>query len=156
MALTKKFANPNNFFDKIFYSIDGCWYWTGAIYKNGYGQIGFNRKHQTVHRLSYELHKGKIPKHLCVLHSCDNRLCVNPDHLSLGTHKENTKDMIKKGRKPLFLGENASASKLRNEDVLNIRASYIGGESMISLAKKYGVRYQSIGAIIYRRTWKHI
>jgi hypothetical protein len=77
----------------------GCWLWTAAISFDGYGIIGYD-SHRSVgaHRVSYELFKGNIPKGLFVMHSCDNRCCVNPSHLSVGTAKANAHDMIAKGR----------------------------------------------------------
>ncbi len=77
-----------------------CWEFQGALNNIGYGMIR-DTEHggmRTTHRVSYEVHKGKIPDHLCVLHTCDNRKCCNPEHLWLGTHKENIHDMIDKDR----------------------------------------------------------
>lgn len=157
MSLTKKFNNPDNFFNKIFHSPDGCWYWLGAVYKNGYGQIGFNREHQSAHRFSYKFFKGDIPGRLCVLHSCDNRLCVNPNHLRLGTHKDNTQDMISKGRRgDTGTGSNHKDSKLKEKHIPLIRNMSLNGDSLTSIASKYGVKWQTIQAIINRRTWKHV
>lgn len=77
-----------------------CWEWQGGINNIGYGMIKdteFNNM-RTTHRVSYEVTYGSIPKGKCVLHTCDNPLCVNPEHLFAGTHKDNTKDMIQKQR----------------------------------------------------------
>jgi hypothetical protein len=74
-----------------------CWNWDGHTYKNGYGCIKAFGKTVSVHRLSYELHKGPIPTGLEVMHSCDNKLCINPDHLSLGSHAQNMKDAAARG-----------------------------------------------------------
>ncbi len=73
----------------------GCWIWQGRATKAGYGQIKVFGKIVSVHRYSYELHKGNIAKSLEVMHTCNNKLCINPDHLILGTHKENIKQAIK-------------------------------------------------------------
>lgn len=76
----------------------GCWEWRGHTYSNGYGAIKVFGRMLTAHRYSYELHKGPIPYGLQVLHSCDNKRCINPDHLRLGTHQENMIEASERGR----------------------------------------------------------
>ena len=76
----------------------GCWIWMGFTHK-GYGKIGVEGKNKRVHRVMWELTNGPIPKGIFVLHKCDITECANPDHLFLGTHTDNMKDMINKGRK---------------------------------------------------------
>lgn len=90
-------------FDKyIFYSPDGCWYWIGYVCKDGYGRMNIIQNERNfpvkAHRLAYQIYKGEIPDGMYVLHSCDNPRCVNPDHLSIGTQKDNIQDMFRKGR----------------------------------------------------------
>lgn len=76
----------------------GCWEWNGALRTDGYGILKIDGRNDGAHRYSYILHNGEIGEGLLVLHKCDNRSCVNPDHLFLGTIKDNTDDKIKKGR----------------------------------------------------------
>jgi len=77
-----------------------CWVWQGHTYKNGYGCLKAFGKTVSAHRLSYELYKGPIPDGREIMHSCDNRLCVNPDHLTTGTHAANMKEAADRGRMP--------------------------------------------------------
>lgn len=89
----------DRFFDKVEVKESGCWEWTGAIRgKSGYGCIKVNGKVANAHRFSFILHNVEIPKGLLVRHICDNRKCVNPDHLILGTYKDNYDDAVKRGR----------------------------------------------------------
>jgi hypothetical protein len=86
-------------FEKYFAkNSNNCWIWTGAKNYNGYGRFKYKKKMYGAHRFAYILYKEDIPEELCVCHTCDNPSCVNPDHLWLGTRKENNKDMIRKGR----------------------------------------------------------
>lgn len=90
------------FFEKVRFAADGCWLWTGATIGPGYAQFRRgNRNHNVFaygHHGAWILFRGPIPEGTAVLHSCDNRLCVNPDHLFLGTQQDNVDDMIAKGR----------------------------------------------------------
>lgn len=145
--LTKKFIINNN----------GCWEWTGLLSNLGYGKIGFKGKTKLVSRLVYEIFVGDIPKGLLVCHTCDNRKCINPDHLFLGTPKENMHDMIDKGRDKKCKGISHPTSKLTEKDVLEIRSKYVPRKnSYPKLAKEFGVADTTIEKIIKRKAWTHI
>jgi hypothetical protein len=129
-----------------------CWEWTNRRDKDGYGYMFTNNKQIRAHRYSYEYFLKIKPDNFLVCHKCDNPGCVNPGHLFLGTAKENTADMIKKGRDTIIGAKNCKA-KLSNEDVIYIRNC---GIETKHLAVKYGVTKHSINNIKTKRTWKHI
>jgi len=113
----------------------------------------FRGKNWRSHRISYVLYRGEIPEGFIVLHSCDIPACINPDHLSLGTHDENMRDMKRKGRQAL--GERVNLSKLTAPQVEEIRRRYVGG-NMNHLAKEFGVSRVAVGQIIRKQTWRHV
>jgi hypothetical protein len=88
----------NRFWQSISMTLDGCWTWAKALTKAGYGVMRWDGRTRTAHRISWEFHNGPIPIGLDVLHKCDNRPCVRPEHLFLGTHADNNHDMFAKGR----------------------------------------------------------
>lgn len=139
---------------------DQCWQWTGAKASNGYGSFqpgGNGSPGMGAHRFCYELHHGPIEKGRAsvVMHSCDNRLCVNPAHLSLGTPKENTADMIAKGRhaRQAPVGGANGKAVLTEEIVRAIRAS---DESNPVLARRFGCGINTVRGVRIGRTWTHI
>lgn len=129
---------------------DNCWLWIGSKVHNGYGRIWSNGKTLLAHRFSYELHKGPIPKGLCVLHHCDVRNCVRPDHLFTGTRRDNTQDMIRKGRR------GSCGTKLTPNQVREIQERVANGETQMSLAEEFGVAQTTISHIKCGRVWKEI
>jgi len=132
-----------------------CWIWKGG--KNPYGKASVNGKHMGAHRLSYQLFKGIIPIGMQVLHRCDNKPCVNPDHLFLGTAKDNLEDAISKNRLNVHQskneGEKNGRRKITEDDVRSIRQS---SESTTVLAKKYGLERHQIRLVQRRVRWSHI
>lgn len=128
-----------------------CWEWIGSISVWGYGQ--FATKRLKAHRVSWQLTYGEIPNKLHVLHKCDNPLCVNPDHLFLGTQTDNMNDKVAKDRQ--LKGEESNLHKLTSQQVNEIRQRYLsGGISQSQLAREYGMTQQGISKIITRITWK--
>lgn len=136
----------------------GCWMWTGAFTKNGYGLFWFGRRQYLAHRISYLLHFGNDPGPMLVCHKCDNKKCVRPAHFFLGTHADNHADMMNKGRHPQRgpKGEAHSKSKLKNGDIPKIRALIKAGERSKDIAPKFGVSPATIWQIKTKRTWSHI
>lgn len=138
-----------------------CWTWTASRHRSrnrieSYGQfINDKGKNVSAHRWVYENHIKAIPNGMCVLHCCDNMLCVRPSHLFLGTQADNIADMISKGRQAK--GEKHCNAVLTESDVLEIRRMYaFGNYSQAALARKFGVISSQISRIVNRKRWKHI
>jgi hypothetical protein len=123
------------------------------------------------HRVSYEVFKGPVPAGVCVLHQCDNPLCVNPEHLFLGDNYDNARDCVAKGRRPsiagntnparlfpqrLVRGEDNHKSKLTAAGVLEIRRRHAQGMSFNALGKMFGVSHGNIAKVVRRQSWAHV
>jgi hypothetical protein len=138
----------------------GCWLWGGALSPKGYGQIrdenGASGKVVDAHRVSVLLHRGAIPSDLSVLHRCDVRHCVNPDHLFLGTHEDNMADMARKGRASRQRGEDRPGVKLTDAAVKAIRERRARGTTAKRLAAEHGVSLGLIYHVITGRRWTHL
>lgn len=140
---------------------DGCWLWIGKL-ERGYGSIAVGPKRgpriRGAHRLSWLLHGNTIPEGMFVLHRCDVRCCVRPDHLFVGTQAENMADMVKKGRSlPCHrYGTKHGMAKLTEDQVREIRSSKIERGSIPRLAVAYGVSRSAIGLILSGDRWRHI
>lgn len=86
--------------DRVVFGATQCWHWVGLNNGKGYGRMTYQGRQQVAHRLAWKAWRGEIPEGMSVLHKCDNRACVNPDHLWLGTYSDNMKDCWSKGRNP--------------------------------------------------------
>lgn len=131
----------------------GCWVCTSHARssRGGYPVVTRNGKLYRMSRYIFEQENGSIDETKFILHSCDNPLCINPEHLSEGTPKENTADMIRKGRKPL--GTAVPCAKLTCSDVLSIRKDT---RSLLAIAKAYGVSKKAVLNVKKYKTWKHV
>ncbi len=131
-----------------------CWLWQACCYTNGYGKFSLKGAPQYAHRVSYAMEHVN-PKGLCVLHTCDNKLCVRPSHLFLGTQADNTADMMNKGRQiaGISYGTHNGRAKLTEAQVKSIR---LDPRTHHVIAKDYGVGSTTIGYIKQHKTWKHI
>jgi hypothetical protein len=155
----------------------GCWLWMGAATSGGYGSMTLGASSILAHRLSWLLYVGgPIPDGLWVLHRCDNRICVNPQHLFLGTPRDNTQDMLRKGRQNIAAlahknrrrgdnhpsrymrerlkrGAEHHSAKVTEDDVRTIRGSAASG---VEMARRFGVTPVTISRIRRRLIWSHV
>lgn len=130
----------------------GCHIWTGILMPKGYGKIGtVNGSTMTAHRAAWIVHNGPITDGLHVLHRCDSPWCVNPDHLFLGTNKQNIEDKVAKGRSPK--GEKNAQAKLTTVQVAEIKFS---GAPPIEMCRKFGIRRQVVSYIRCGHAWQHV
>lgn len=164
---------------------DDCWLWTGPLQTSGYGRLTTDgNKREGAHRLSWQFHYGPIPTGFQVQHICNNRPCVRPDHLTIGTPKENSEYMAACGRSAkgdrngskrhpeavrsgddhfsrrrpelVLRGSRNGAAKLTEEIVRTMRQQHTAGVSMYRLAKIYSVNHVTVLGIIRRERWKHV
>ena len=129
-------------------SPDECWEWLASKFCTGYGAIGKAKNVLYAHRIAWELTNGPIPVGMHVLHHCDNRGCMNPTHLFLGTNEDNIADKASKGRQTK--GEEINNAKLTEQEVRAIRKSPL---TQYALGKLYGVSRANIGMIRNRKSW---
>lgn len=143
--------------------------WPSKEY-TGYGRTNYKNRIISIHKLSYILANGEVPKGLIVRHSCDNRICINPKHLILGTHKQNSQDMVDRNRQ--CKGERMADAKLKESDINKIRGLHKFGQdlcknlgvkqsplnkySLSGLARMYNVSRPTIARVVSGETWKHI
>ncbi len=144
---------------------NGCKEWTGWKNKDGYGKFSINNKYRFAHRVMWEISYGPIPKGFCVLHKCDNSSCVNLEHLFLGTHDDNMKDMSQKNRAfnkkginpfPENKGSNHPLSLLDEAKVRQIKIKLRDGIKGAVIAREYKVCDQTIYEIKNGKNWRHV
>jgi hypothetical protein len=133
----------------------GCWLWQGAINNDGYGTIKSSGRAMKAHRAAWVLFRGAIPASTCVMHRCDNPTCVNPAHLTVGTHLENMRDMRRKGRGPERpTGVRNPNHRLTLEQVVELRRLYAaGGWRQVDLAARFGIKQPQVSSIVRRESW---
>ena len=193
MASPKRIIPPlseqqiNQFWSKVLVTAnpDKCWIWQGKTYKNGYGRHNVERSGRfQSHRVAYLASYPDFDQSLCVLHECDVRLCQNPAHLFLGTHQDNSDDMVAKGRqakgersgrytKPektvrgdrhysrtnpekVARGSQKIQAKLHESFIGDIRERSARGESYLSIADSYSVSRSTIWRVANRKRWRHV
>lgn len=145
----------------------GCWIWIGAC--NGrYGLLWRPPGFSMAHRISYELHVGPVPDGMYVCHSCDVTLCVNPNHLFLGTQTDNMRDMMRKGRKRISLatgrhgnharGEESGANKYPSDVIEAVREMYDSKActNIAAIARHFHISESHARRIVHRQTWLHL
>jgi hypothetical protein len=147
---------------------DGCWLWTGNRNVRGYGILRIGERNVLAHRFSFEHAVGPIPDSMKVCHRCDTRLCVRPDHLFLGTSKDNTQDAVRKGRMShgdghylrknpdlALRGSKNGNAKLDEETVRAIRRR-AERESQVVIARDLGISPATVSHVVCRRKWAHV
>ena len=132
---------------------NGCLDFTGVIHK-GYGSIRYKYEYIKSHRAIWAHHHGKIPDGLIIRHKCDNSICCNIDHLRLGTHKDNSKDMTDRNRQAK--GSKNGSSKLTEQDIEPIRLLISNGHTLKSIGDRYGVSHSTIWLLKAGKMWMHI
>jgi hypothetical protein len=149
------------FFSKTVGSSTGCMIWTGAVQRHSYGAFKIGRQKIDAHVASWRIANGGLPVPIgqLVMHSCDCRMCVNPEHLTLGTVSQNMLDAHKNGRGDDFKsqGEQHYNAKLNDDLVRTLRSEYAtGGISVRALAEKHGIGYGCARSVIEGKNWKHV
>lgn len=134
---------------------DQCWNWTGALFqKTNYGQFFYDNKTVLAHRFAFLLKDPKFDQEQFVLHTCDNRWCVNPNHLYLGDHDKNMEDMTDRDRQAK--GESNGDSVLKDEDVRDIFDLQSKGHSQRAIARLVGISQATVWNVLNKKNWTHV
>lgn len=153
MGVATNFINKEVIESTVVITEDGCWEWHAckSSVTTGYASMSLNGKSRSLHRISFEVYHRPLVQGECVLHKCDNRLCINPSHLFAGSKGDNNRDRAEKGRSSQ--GESCHLSKLTEElarEIHDAVGTYRG------LGRKYGLNKGTIKQIKTEVTWKHL
>jgi hypothetical protein len=151
----KQFAR---FMSRVHVVEGGCWNWTARLNECGYGITSLQHRPITSHRAMYAHTHGEVPAGLYVLHTCDNRRCVNPSHLYAGTQLDNMRDAARRGRikVPQLRGEQRGHAKLTDAQAAEILTRRTEGEKGRDLAREFGVSEAAVSLIFHRKAWTHV
>lgn len=141
-------------FEEKFTITPACWTWKFMKDKKGYGRFLLNGMPRIASRVAYFMYVGAIPSGKLVCHRCDNPSCVNPDHLFIGSAKQNTADMVSKGRGKWVKGERNGRSKLTDKEVIEIRS--LSGPTDREVAAKYKISPSVVHQIRRGKIWRHL
>lgn len=138
---------------RVLYPPNGCWVWNRTLSGNGYGSIGLFNNKIYLHRLSFRIFHGEIAPEYQVLHKCDNPACFNPEHLFLGTVKDNVADMIAKKRHNFsglyrLFGKQNNKCKFSDDTVSQIRADYASGKPIPDIISKYNISKSHVARLV--------
>ena len=137
----------------------GCWLWTDALDRDGYGRLQIDGKAVKAHRLAYELHCGPVPSGKMVCHKCDTPCCVNPDHLYAGDNQANMDDMVRRGRSVVMINPNPGSQNGRavlNEAQIHQVFHLSRKMSIRAVARHFGVTPTTIKRILTKERWAHV
>lgn len=143
------------FWNKVdFGGAGGCWNWTAYLHHKGYGRFHFRKRITGAHQVSYLLFRGPIPKGLCVCHKCDNRRCVNPEHLFLGTNADNQEDASRKKRMPH--GQGHWKVSISDAMALQIKDLIREGVQPLAISQQLAVPYYTVMNIKQGTSFRHL
>jgi hypothetical protein len=142
-------------YDNIVEAWNGCWIWTGPVFKSKRARLTLGKNNHVAARLMFVLTRGSASG-LCVLHTCDEVLCVNPDHLFLGTNADNSTDMVNKGRSAPQHGTLNPRAILTEEIVSVVKQRLRNGEKQNKIAIELGVCKATINNIAVGKSWNHV